>query len=181
MEKGQSMRLFFSLWPPPKVVERLSECARLLAGETGGKATRPETLHLTLAFLGDQLEERLPDIIAAAQCVRCPQVRFVIDRIETWRHNRLLWAGISQPEALVPLHEALLATLRSHAVSFNDEARPFVPHVTLVRKLPDRAFPFASRKISTPSWLSKDFALVESVRPSAGANYRTIETFPLWS
>ena len=180
MEKGRSMRLFFALWPPPKVVERLSEYACLSAAEIGGKATRPETLHLTLAFLGDQPEELLPDIIAAAQRVHCPLMDVVIDRIEAWRHNRLLCAGISQPEKLVPLHETLLAMLRAQAIPSDDEAHQFVPHVTLVRKLPDRAFPFASRKISIAPWQSKDFALVESVRPSAGANYRTIATFPLW-
>ncbi len=54
------MRLFFAVWPPLAVAEALAAWARRLQRETGGRAVAAKNIHLTLAFLGEVSEERLP-------------------------------------------------------------------------------------------------------------------------
>lgn len=55
------MRLFFALWPSPAAAERLASAATDAAARLGGRPTRLETLHLTLAFLGEVADERVFD------------------------------------------------------------------------------------------------------------------------
>ena len=47
------MRLFFALWPPEDLSRALADGAEALARRFGGKPARRETIHLTLAFLGE--------------------------------------------------------------------------------------------------------------------------------
>jgi 2'-5' RNA ligase len=60
------MRLFFALWPSPAAAERLASAATDAAARLGGRPTRLETLHLTLAFLGEVADERVPGLLALA-------------------------------------------------------------------------------------------------------------------
>ena len=172
------MRLFFALWPPELVANSLAMIAGGLAGRLGGRATRPETIHLTLAFLGEQAAERLPAILAAASAVRMTSFDLSVDRLDGWRHNRLLWAGCQAvPEALLALVDELRADLRHASIPFDDELRRFVPHLTLVRKLPEEAFPFPSSTMTALSWRCDRFVLVESRLSSNGPNYRVLAEF----
>ena len=172
------MRLFFALWPPELVANSLETIAGGLAGRLGGRATRPETIHLTLAFLGEQPAERLPTILAAANAVRMTSFDLSVDRLDGWRHNRLLWAGCqSVPGALLALVDGVRGALRQASIPFDDAPRRFVPHLTLVRKLPDAAFPFASSAMTPLSWRCDRFVLVESRLSSNGPNYRVLAEF----
>jgi len=47
------MRLFFALWPPTAAAEQLTDIANSISKQLGGKPTRQDTVHLTLAFLAD--------------------------------------------------------------------------------------------------------------------------------
>lgn len=48
---ANTMRLFFALWPSPDAAERLASIAAETAARAGGRPTRQETLHLTMALL----------------------------------------------------------------------------------------------------------------------------------
>ena len=61
------MRLFFALWPPLEVAEQLAGVARAVAQQFGGKPTRQETLHLTLAFLGEVPDDRMSLLMQTAR------------------------------------------------------------------------------------------------------------------
>ena len=58
-----ALRLFFALPLPPDLGEALGRWRGTQAGFEGG--SRPEGLHLTLAFLGERTPEGLPALEAA--------------------------------------------------------------------------------------------------------------------
>jgi len=85
--------VFFALWPEPELAAELHRYAVRIVGEYGGRAMRPETLHVTLAFLGDQPAERLPEIEAIADGVQGLACDCRLDTRGYWPDKQLLWAG----------------------------------------------------------------------------------------
>ena len=171
------MRLFFALWPPESVAETLAAEAHALAHRFGGKATRRETIHLTLAFLGEVDDARLPQVIEAARGVRAGPFELRIDRLGYWRHNRLIWAGCSaEAPPLRELADALRERLRA-AGTPGDEAQGFVPHLTLVRNARVAA-PAELPALEPLAWRCEGFVLVRSRRTEAGAGYLAVAEFP---
>lgn len=135
---------------------------------------RRDTFHLTLAFIGDIPRERVVDLITAGD--RIPAAAFVLkmDRIATWRHNRIVWAGAREvPEALADLVARLNVVLVE--AGFPVEQRKFAAHVTLLRNA--RA-DLASDEIDPPiDWQVGGFALVESDRREDGAHYKLLKVW----
>jgi 2'-5' RNA ligase len=171
------MRLFFALWPPAPVARSLANQADALAERSGGRATRRETIHLTLAFLGDVGEAQLPAVLETARAVAAAPFELKLDRLGFWRHNRLIWAGCeSIPPELQTLVNGLREGLRAASLPC-DASQAFVPHVTLVRKVGDSrpVLPY----LEPPGWLCDRFALVRSQLDLHGAGYETVAEFPL--
>lgn len=172
-------RVFFALWPPPALAGELAGIAVTAAGQFGGKPTRSDTIHLTLAFLGDVAEARLPLLCASASRVVARSFDLTVDRLGYWRHNHLLWAGCrAVPPALPALVDELSAVLDQAAFAIADRERRFAPHVTLLRKVPaDDCQPLPA--IDPLHWPCPSFVLVRSRRSSAGSAYQTLAEFPL--
>ena len=172
------MRLFFALWPTSAVADALAGLAREAVVSIGGKATRAETIHLTLAFLGEHPAAQLPAIVAAAKTVRMAPFEMTIDRLVIWRRNQLLWAGCeSVPEPLPALALALREAMRQAGIAFDETHTTFAPHVSLVRKLPAQVtenLPLFGPLL----WRSERFVLVESCLSNAGPFYRVVAEFP---
>ena len=96
-----------------------------------GRFTRPENLHLTLHFLGEQPESAvdvLSDILE-----RAPRDAFglTLTALGSFSRTGILWAGLTPSPALDALHRQLSAGLRR--ARFPVEQRRFSPHLTLVR------------------------------------------------
>ncbi|MGE5386904.1 MAG: RNA 2',3'-cyclic phosphodiesterase [Betaproteobacteria bacterium] len=172
----ETVRLFFALWPDPSIAEKMHRLARRYVDQYGGRAMRPETLHLTLAFLGDLPATRLQDALAAGTEVHAAAFQFVLDRIGYWRHNRLLWAGcgIADP-ALSALAATLHKRLQEHG--FVLEKRGFVPHLTLARNLIRK--PVGEEAMPVAGWHARAFVLVRSAPLAAGAAYQVVGEWPL--
>jgi len=161
------LRLFFALWPDDAVREALAGWATRLHQACGGRMTRPQSLHITLAFLGDTEAARLAELKAAAGRVAPRPFELVLDEPGYWKHNRIAWAGASQvPEAL----QATVAELRSalRAAGFHFDAKPFVAHVTLVRK---GNAPRELPRLAPIVWRDTGFALIRSVTGPNGSDY----------
>ncbi len=173
--RGDTARLFFALWPDRAEARALHEAGRALQGASGGRLSRRETLHLTLAFLGDTPLARLPELESLAGAVRLPPFTFTLARYGWWKHNRIAWAMPEEPSVpLAVLAAALGEGLRERSVPF--DAKPFVPHVTLVRRA-ERAP--GALALPAVRWAAREFVLVRSRLDGAGAAYETLGRWPL--
>ncbi len=109
----------------------------LRAVGTGVAWVCPAGMHLTLKFLGDVEEARVPEIAAALTPVAAAVAPFTatlagMGVFPTPQRPRVLWAGITAgAEALVALAAGVDAALT--ALGFPPEPRPFSPHLTLGR------------------------------------------------
>lgn len=169
------MRLFFALWPALSEARNLAALAQGAARRWGGRATRAETLHLTLAFLGEVASDRLPLAKEAADGVAASAFDLCLDQLGYWKHNRLLWAGCSRTEkALQELVSSLSGRLRER--DFPLESRSFVPHVTLVRKMPQApdSLDFAGSR-----WPCREFMLIQSVSSPRGVDYKKLASWKI--
>lgn len=120
------------------------EIGRLRRALPGIRWTNPESLHLTLAFLGELDEPRLLGAMAAASAAAVQVAPFTLElagfgTFGPQRAPRVVWAGVGgEREALsaaeVRLREALSVR------GFLPDERPFSPHLTLAR-LPERPGP----------------------------------------
>jgi 2'-5' RNA ligase len=170
-----TLRLFFALWPDPQTRASLAALAERVAVETGGRATAPNNVHLTLAFLGAQPRDSTTELIARADAIDGSPFVLTLDHIDCWRKNGIAWLGASEiPAALASLREALLASLAPLHIA--DEARPFAVHVTLARKVTG----LLRRRLPTPiAWPVDGMALVASDTGSDGPVYRVLAALPL--
>jgi len=164
---AKPLRLFFALWPDDAVRASLARASLAIHRAAGGRATRAESIHLTLAFLGDCDAGRLGALKAAAAGVRVRPFELVLDEQGLWNHNRIAWVGAREtPEALEVLVTELRTALAGAQFAF--DPKPFVPHVTLVRKaLPGVAMP----ALGPIRWHVDGFVLVRSVMRSGGSDY----------
>ncbi|WP_265942595.1 RNA 2',3'-cyclic phosphodiesterase [Dechloromonas sp. A34] len=180
-ERPATARVFFGLWPSPELAGQLAAIAEAAAGQFGGRPTRLDTIHLTLAFLGDIPEAQLPTLCDVARRVAFRPFELTLDQVGFWPRPRLLWAGC---RASVPALGGLVAELREGIVeagfSAHDHERTFIPHVTLVRRIPaSPAGDIAHRlpPIAPLRWPCQDFVLVRSQLAVTGSRYQTIARF----
>ena len=169
------MRLFFALWPPAASVAALAEWATQAQALIGGKVTVSESIHMTLAFLGEVAEARVADAVRGARSVRGVRHRLPIEQAKVWQHNHIAWVG---PERIPPALDSLVASLHLQLKmqGFEIEARPFAAHVTLLRK--------AGKAMQLPplpalDWPVDEFTLVGSKLSSRGSKYEILNRFPL--
>lgn len=169
------MRLFFALWPPAQAARSLYAWAEKAARETRGRVTRAETIHLTLAFLGDIDESRIPGLISAARAGIGKAHMLPIEQARWWAHNRIVWVGPNETPAALA---ALAVELKGNLVQagFQLEARAFAAHVTLIRKAHE---PRGLPPLPALEWPVNEFVLVRSVLSREGSSYETIERIAL--
>ena len=170
--------MFFALWLPEPIAGRLAAIAADYSHRAGGRPTRRETIHLTLAFLGNVAVERLPELQRVAGEIDTTAFDLTLDRFGVWQHNRLFWAGCTAPPtALGDLAGALKQRLQAANFAVADATRPFVPHVTLVRKLSRLDGPSSVAEV--PGWRCREFVLVRSRLSDKGSAYEVLARFPL--
>lgn len=192
-------RVFFALWPDAEVVSHLAALAQHLVTTPGARVTPPQNLHLTLAFVGavtaaqiDQLTAIAADVSAtfcaaldSASDESPDAVR--LDRLGFWPQGGILWAGSRASVSSPPSHQrrlfnavsaalAALLTTRLRAAGFHIEPQPFVPHVTLARRVRCASLP---RLESPLTWPVREFALIESIAQPLYPRYETLVAFPL--
>ncbi|MBQ6466153.1 MAG: RNA 2',3'-cyclic phosphodiesterase [Oscillospiraceae bacterium] len=123
------MRLFLAILPDPDMRDAL--CAvqhELRRRGVEGNFTRPENLHLTLAFIGDYPD---PDaVLEALSELRFEPFSLALDGLGAF--GELWWAGLRGNEALDALVRRLRRALGDAGIPF--DRKSFLPHITLVRK-----------------------------------------------
>jgi 2'-5' RNA ligase len=166
-------RLFFALWPDDEAREALGRLSRDLAIVAEGKPVPIEKVHLTLAFLGEVADERHGDLAEAAQGAGAAAFVLPLDRVGSFRRAKVAWAGASfVPPELLALQSRLAAGLTARGFALDE--RPFVPHITLARKIA-RSVPRAS--IAPIAMAASAIALVRS--DLGTGRYATLESWRL--
>lgn len=132
------IRTFIALDLPPNVRTSLEGFVRELKKADAPVAwVKSDRIHLTLKFLGDVPEERIPDIREAMERVAASTRPLTLGvagcgAFPTMKEMRVVWVGLrSGNEPLARLArriEEILAPL-----GFKREGRPFKPHLTLGR------------------------------------------------
>lgn len=176
---AERSRVFFALWPTPQLRSRLHRETRRLQPLVGGRPTHPDTLHLTLVFVGTVDNRLLAELAEVASRVRCAAFEMTLDQVDCWRHNRILHLGSSQaPAALFDLVARLSSGLDGAGIAF--DGRAYRPHVTLVRKADCSRMPGNEKPAPEPIvWSARDFVLVRSSLHPDGARYEQLGRWPL--
>lgn len=152
---------------------------------------RPESMHLTLKFLGDVDETQILNILEALQIAGQDQPAFSLDVqgvgvFPDLRAPRVLWLGLSRStDRLVSLASRVDTVL--HPLGFEREVRPFTPHLTLARikegsrevgkALTETGITRQSHRIGTVP--VKAIALMKSQLGSTGSVYTRLGEAPL--
>lgn len=98
---------------------------------------KPDRIHLTLKFLGDVQEDRIPSICDALQSVADGAEPFTIrpsgcGAFPTIKQMRVVWVGLrGDVEALRGVQTQVEESLRT--LGFEPEGRPFRAHLTVGR------------------------------------------------
>ena len=168
------MRLFFALWPDDATRDALNRSGKWLHKHWHGRRMRADTLHITLAFIGSTPVEQLEPLIACADTLHSDGFELTLDQPGYWRHNRIGWLGSSQTP---PQHLELVGALNValQAAGFAVDARPHVPHVTLLRNTAGGEVPACV----PVHWPISDFVLVKSSTESDDAHYEVIRRWSL--
>ena len=122
------MRLFVALEPDSGFREALALLQeRLRAAGVTGRYLPPESLHLTLAFIGmwpEDITALLPPVKTAFS--------IALSHMGVFPGARVLWAGVRPSDALDGLARRVRQNLAKEAIPFDPKA--FNPHITLIRK-----------------------------------------------
>ncbi|MHB8874093.1 MAG: RNA 2',3'-cyclic phosphodiesterase [Myxococcaceae bacterium] len=132
------MRLFVAIELGDEIRARATEEIQRLAKRAPDvKWVRPEAMHLTLAFLGEVEEEKLPALEAAIETVaaRHRPVSLAVSGGGTFggsKHPRVLWSALSGDlDELAQIQADLAAALVP--LGYTPELRDFQPHLTFAR------------------------------------------------
>lgn len=168
-------RVFFALWPDARVRGELEQVAGQLHSLRGGRCMRPDTLHLTLRFVGNVPRALLPALKASATDLKLPAFELVLNQTHCWRQNRIACLTTSQPPPLLlKLVTSLEGRLNRLGIPF--DRRPYVPHVTLVRHADCRP---DAPEIQPIAWPVREFVLVESRLEAQGPRYQVLKRYAL--
>lgn len=174
MKNEASLRLFFALWPDEATRVALDQVAATLQPTWGGRRMHSESLHLTLAFLGDTPVVRLDALRQLATTVAGEPFTLTLNSPGCWQHNRVGWLGVKDtPPALAQLVSDLTRVLQTG--EFPLDHQPYVPHVTLLRNARCSAPPPCQPVV----WRAQSFVLLASHKPEAGGSYDVLGTWPL--
>lgn len=177
-------RLFIAI-PVPESVKANLERVSAHVNPRGVRWVNPENMHLTLAFLGDVEERRVPDaedaVYDATEGLTNPLHLMArgLRAFPNERKAKVLWAGVAgELDALARLQENLLLKLREYG--FEPDDKPFRPHITLARfKIPQPLPERLDVMREFGEWEAREVQLIESHLHPSGARYVVRADIPL--
>lgn len=176
------IRSFIAIDLPSDAVDALTAVqARLRIG----KVVKPENLHLTLSFLGDQDAAALETLHDELATLRVPAFEIDLIGLDCFASSAggVLYAAVAPNPALDALHSKVTGAIR-RAGLLVARAR-FRPHVTLIRLGRDNGGQDLSRalavgaELSLPSFSASHFSLFRSTLAPSGAVHESMADYPL--
>jgi RNA 2',3'-cyclic 3'-phosphodiesterase len=185
------MRLFIALDIPEEIRARLTEFVdhvRLLAPDA--RWTKPESLHVTLKFIGELKEERLDEIKQSLTSIKAKPFEVKFEGIGYFPPNRsprVFWAGVHATNDLPQLATAIDQKLAQLGIEREEKA--YHPHLTLARAGSgpgaSRVFRRLQEQLATEEpphfgrMTAHEFYLYQSRLSRGGAHYAKLERFSL--
>ena len=196
------MRIFIGIDLDPEVRARI---ARFVEGVQGFapevRWVRPESVHITLKFIGEQpperveaISERLRRVEGSAFEIRSGGYGF----FPTAKAPRVFWIGIEAGPQLAEMAENIDMAVADLGIPRED--RPFSPHLTLARAGagrssgspkwrhgdgPNTAFAALEKRLAAMGELdfgrmrAHEFILYQSQLSPGGSKYTKLQCFPL--
>lgn len=184
-----SLRTFIAvkIVPGPSLVRLVSHLKQSLHEESV-KWAEGNNLHLTLKFLGNTSSRDTEKIKAILNtiCSSSPPFQFVLEGVGYFRKNRqprIIFLNIKKEEALKKLTAGIERQLSP--LGFEEETRPFRPHLTLGRIKQIRNLPLFYNTIELFSdktiqeVMVSEIVFYQSVLTSRGAVYTPLSTHKL--
>ncbi len=165
-------RLFFGLKPNAPALRHCMGILKAIKSDT----IRPipvANLHLTLVFLGaiEPATERA--LMESASTIHIPNLSIVFDQLSHWAKPQILSLTSNQPNP--ELHTlATRLKLIANGVDITLDKRPYVPHITLAKKVKHRI----TAAFEPFTWQSDEFCLFESITTANGVVYRVLKSWP---
>lgn len=176
-------RLFIAINLPDKIKESLREF-RDAWRDFPCRWTKIENIHLTLYFIGEVGEDKIPEVIKAVENAISGSQPFELTITDTVygpskQKPRMIWARIERARELIELQQKISRNLNPR------ETRPFSPHLTLCRfnafdlkrwsgeELPD------IRTEVNKSFKVKSVELMESRPARGGSVYSVVQSLKL--
>lgn len=129
---SEPKRLFFAIELPGEVREQLIHWRAAHFPSEAGRPVAADSLHLTLAFLGEVSEEKQRALSQLAGRIRQPGFTLKLDDAGQWLRSRVVWLGMRQPpRGLLQLANMLRA--QAARSGCYQSPQPFHPHITLLR------------------------------------------------
>jgi RNA 2',3'-cyclic 3'-phosphodiesterase len=194
------VRIFVALDIDDAIRERLQ---RFMEGVSGfapdARWVRPESLHVTLKFVGEKPSEIVEEIKRALSSIRGQSIEIAFRGygfFPTAKAARVFWVGIESGPQLPALAKAVDEA--TFTLGIPREDHPFTAHLTLARggrrsgapswrkgDTPDQNFQRLQEKLAalpTPDFgtmAAHEFFLYQSQLSPGGSRYTKIETFAL--
>jgi RNA 2',3'-cyclic 3'-phosphodiesterase len=181
------VRLFVALDLPDEVRSALSELiTKLKPLSRGARWVPPESLHVTLKFIGwigDDKLQPTQEILASIRSSQPVELNFRGSGFfPNERRPRVFWCGLEASPNLAEIAAALDAALVP--LGIKAETRPYTPHLTLARFKSSEGV--AALVKAAGSLKMRDFGgttatnfhLYESLLKSSGAQYNRLASFP---
>jgi len=153
-------RLFLAVLPDAETASRIAQTARHLRISHGlaGKPLRPEHFHVTLCGIDEGFglaRDRVESVKERVARVAMPSFRVGFDRAESFKNGALVLRGDDSVIGLEILQQRVSDALDGRP----RKARPFTPHVTLLRD--DYRVP--EQRIEPIEWTVRELVLVHSL------------------
>ncbi|SDB64272.1 RNA 2',3'-cyclic phosphodiesterase [Butyrivibrio sp. INlla16] len=164
------MRLFIAIVLDENMTDALAEMQDDLMREgIRGSYTRPENLHITLAFLGENDEpEKVIEVMRDV-----PLKSFSIKASGTRRFKDMVFANIEESQELHDYVKRLRKALSDEDIEY--DRKKFIPHITLVRRATgNKDFPGQHEITTEESMRVKGISLMKSERGKHGMVYTEI-------
>lgn len=178
------IRAFIALSLPENLRSQLAVTQYLLPG---GRPVAPECFHVTLAFLGEQPEDRLADVDAALSLISVPAFTLELGALGVFGGDkpRSVHAALASEPLLERLQAKVVRAVADCGVRLSH--RRFTPHVTLRRYAPGEGSAAALAHaigaipptLPPPRFAVDHFSLMRSRLRPQGPAYDELARYPL--
>jgi RNA 2',3'-cyclic 3'-phosphodiesterase len=175
------VRLFVALDLPADVRSGLARWAREEVGDNDGlRLVREESLHATLAFIGEREDSRAvaAALVSALDRPSVPPLRIDGALWLSPRRPHVLTVALADPSGGLARIQAAVVEALVREAGLRPERRPFTPHVTVAR-VRGRMRPFEVVAPPSVEFLPGSVTLYRSVLGRAPASYESLASVPL--